>query len=449
MTCLANSGALSAPPTDDAFAAKAEMERIARTELWPGFAPTKTPLAFFDGHFTVLMEYPAGKAPTGFTAAEDYPGVWICEGRHAAVTANTSTMFDGVPAASLMLRDGWKESLTKFAGVGIHEAFHVFQKTHTPAWRQGNEATLFTYPMENVRNLSLRRQESEALRRALEASEAERLGWAARACAIRAERFELISEEAREYERGVEYGEGLAHYVEVKSTGESLAESLGPNEFGADRVRSRCYQSGAAIGLLLDQFSPDWKAKIEAGDRTALDELLASATRNAGNTGAALGAGAFLDELFVKEADARAEQEVKSLAEARVTRLQQFLHAPGWRLVIVMEGKNSLGLEGFDPLNVTKCNDTEILHSRYLKLGNKDIGSVEMLNGAALTEGRGFHPLFGGVQRVTLTALPDEPAIERKGDAITFETKSMRGQFKNATVRRDEPEKTVTILIRS
>jgi hypothetical protein len=88
-----------------------------------------------------------------------------------------------------------------------------------------------------------------------------------------------------------------------------------------------------------------------------------------------------------------------------VTRREQdrtaLLARPGWRVVIDADAA-PLFPQGFDPLNVSRVSATEVLHTRFLKLGN-DRGTVELLGQAALTEGRaGQHPLFNGVRRVTI-----------------------------------------------
>lgn len=423
----------------DAIAIVREVDRISQTEIWPGFDPRKTPMVFYDGTVTVLVGLPAEKRLTGFERLKEQPEILVYSGRHPGVSANTCTQIEGVPAASLMLTTRGKRSLAQFAGIAVHEAFHVFQAEHKPAWRQGNEATLFTYPFDNAEVLSLRRQESETLRRALTGSGQVRDKWAAAACEVRRIRFSLMPEDAKAYERGVEYGEGLAHYVEIRSTGQQIAERLGSDEFPADKVRDSCYVSGAAFAILLDAYSPGWKDGIERGDRTSLDELLFS---RVGKLEASQ-----LEPEFVAEAKSRAEADVQAVASGRILKRREFLESPGWTIVITSQDSRAFGLQGFDPLNVSRLSEKEILHTRMIKLGEKELGTIEMMNGKAITEAAGAHPLFGGVRRITISGIPDEPEISTKQGDTLIAARELRVELHGAIVKRDEASKAIVVRV--
>lgn len=148
----------------DASAVVAEADRLGAQDLWPGFDPRAIPVAIYDGERTLLFRHPS--PPPEFQHVSGREGVRAYPGRYPSVTANASAEIGGISTATLMPATG-AVTLRSRAGILIHEAFHVYQREHHPAW-QANEAELFTYPVDNAELLTLRRMEAEALRRALE-----------------------------------------------------------------------------------------------------------------------------------------------------------------------------------------------------------------------------------------------------------------------------------------
>ncbi|HEX6693804.1 MAG TPA: hypothetical protein VF035_03775, partial [Longimicrobiales bacterium] len=254
----------------DPFAVVARADQLAARPLWPGFEPGDIPVAVYDGNRTLLFRHPS--PPEGFKALPDHAGILVYEGRHPAVTANSSAAIGGMSTATLM--PGSKaSSVVSRAGVLIHEKFHVFQRSHHPGW-SANEVELFTYPVDRADLLALREMETEALRRALEGGDAKRTGcWARAAADLRRERFALIPAGAVAYERGTELNEGLATYVERLATGKWNDASL-RSGFPPDAVRQKAYETGAAMGRLLDRLDPAWPQVLERSDSTPLDVLL-------------------------------------------------------------------------------------------------------------------------------------------------------------------------------
>jgi hypothetical protein len=122
---------------------------------------------------------------------------------------------------------------------------------------------------------------------------------------------------------------------------------------------------------------------------------------------------------------------VKLVAGRREDSAGFFAH-PGLRLV-VDAGSQPLQPQGFDPLNVENLGDGEVLHHRWVKLGN-DRGTLEVLDRESLTTAAGSHPLFDGVRTLTLTGVA-EPKIQR-GDTVKIEAKGFSATFTGATVVR-------------
>jgi hypothetical protein len=226
--------------------------------------------------------------------------------------------------------------------------------------------------------------------------------------------------------------EGLAQYVETKAAGEG--EPVLPEaEFPPEAVRRRSYASGCAIGRLLDRLDPEWKRRLEEKDDVPLDELLRRAA--AGTSPAEFSAA---EEARARE---RASADVEAMRDRRKALRREFLEAGGWSLVL--ETGDPLFPQNFDPWNVERLSAAEVLHTRWLKLGNAS-GSIEVLDRKCLTEGAGKHPLFEGVRRATITGLPAEPRVEETPGGVKISADGLTLEFRGARVTRSGQTVTVT-----
>ncbi len=421
-----------------------EVERLAGLRsLWPGFEPMAIPLAVFDGERTYLFRHPA--LPEGFGGvALAKRGVLAYEGRHPAITANTSADIGGTTTATVLL-DGFgpEQSLTDLAAVALHEAFHVYQRDRHPGW-QANEADLFVYPTGDDRLLALRRLETEALRRSLATTDtAESACWARQALALRGERSAEMDSVFAAYERGTELNEGLATYVELRAKGrETLI--LPTNGFEATEVRHRAYATGPALGLLLDRFHPEWQASFEADDRQNLDQALLAAL---GANRLDMSASCTFSDAEIAEAGRVARDDVAAVLAEQIKRREAFEARPGWRVVVKAADGEPLWPQGFDPLNVDRVLGG-VLHMRFLRLGN-DSGQLEAIDAQeadieALTEGAGPHPLFNGVQQVVIAGLA-KPDVRMEAEHVTVRASGFAASFERASVHQS-PKKLVVKL---
>lgn len=404
--------------------------RLAERDLWPGFAPLAVPLAVYDGERTWLFRHPA--PPAGFDPGEGVgPEVHVLAGRHAALTANSSALVGEVWTATVLLATPREErELDRLAALAVHETFHVHQRERHPDWT-ANEADLFLYPVEDAALLGQRRLETQALRRALDATDPDETAcWAALAVRLRTERFASLSAAFVEYERKSELNEGLATYVERRAI--QAPHAVRAEGYAAEDLRLRAYDTGDALARLLDRFAPRWRESLESGTVDArgagsLDERLAAALAEREPCA--------FDEATLSAARARATTDVAALVERRAARLAAFESQPGPRLVIEVEdGAEPLGLQGFDPLNVLRI-DERILHTRFLQLGNAR-GNVKLIAGEALTEGAGAHPLFGGVRRVELAGCGPIDVVE-EGETLRVASDRLELELTGAELDRD------------
>jgi hypothetical protein len=297
----------------------AALDRLPVKDLWPGFDPSTTPVAIYDGTSTWLFRHPA--VPAGFVAEA---GALRHPGRHEAVRANASATLGGVEVATLLL-DGRSDALAA-AGTIVHESFHVFQRARHPGW-VANELDYFTTPFDDVEVLTLRRAEAAALRRALDArAEADRRCWAFAAVDRRKARQVRVPGSASSYESAVERFEGLAQYVEHKATGRP-PQGFTDAEHPSEKVRERAYAAGEAWAVLLDDFAPGWRDAVENGEDEWLDGLVA---RSVGER--------FRCQVTNQELDAwrgAAAAEIGALRARRAQRRKELLERDGWTLSVV------------------------------------------------------------------------------------------------------------------
>lgn len=430
-------GACSLQPPSGEIAAlvEEEVKRLADAQkFWPRFDPMAVPLAIYDGKSTYLYRHP--EIPEGFTGSKDIGRAGlIYSGRHPALTANSSADIGGTITATLLVDNVKPEqSIVMLAGVAIHEAFHVFQREQHPGWA-ANEGDLFMYPVDSPELLSLRRLETEALRRALE--DADPPGtqcWTRVALSLRATRFSKMDSEFAAYERGTELNEGLATYVQYMADGRTTV-TFPVGGFGAADVRPRAYLTGTAFALLLDRIDSEWRDQFDADGRQSLDESLQSKLASRGTKSKHR---CEFTDVETSSANERALRDVAALAAAKKERRARFDDRDTWRLVIRAADGQPLWPNGFDPLNVERLQGG-ILHTRFLRLGN-DQGQVEAIDTGdvdieAFTVGAGPHPLFNGIKEVSIVGL-SEQNITTRGDHVSIETPGLKAEFAQASIHR-------------
>ena len=428
--------AVSTPADSRAVAVAAEVRRLDPGALWPGFDPSKIPLAIFDGERTFLFRHP--HPPPEFGPVAGLPDTRVAPGQHALVRANTSISLGGVATATVLLDVAGKQPIRESAALAIHESFHVFQAERHPKWG-GNEADLFTYPIDDPVLLQLSRLEAESLRRALVARDRRRAAcWAAAALELRRRRFAALGEIGSLYERGTELKEGLARLVESRARGKSSEPVIPENDFAPGDVRSRSYAVGHALGVLLDRFAAGWDAGLERAGEKTLDGLLERALANepAGRP----------CRFPARETADALERAKRSVELARLTRAairDDFFAKPGWKIIVVADSE-PLSPLGFDPLNVERLGPGEVLHTRWVKLGNS-AGSLEVLDVRAVTESAGKHPLFEGVRRATVTGLPEEPEVRETATGVVLKAAGVTAEFVGARLERTG--QTITLVV--
>ncbi len=437
---LAITGSLLATPQENALDPHVIMEqvhRLAAASPWPGFNPLRTPVAFFTGRQTLLFGHP--RPPGGFTPVVGREGVTVFPGRHESIVANTSVSLGGAPTATIMLESLSTKSTVEIAAVVIHEAFHVFQGAKHKDWST-NEALLFSYPMDEVKNQSGLALEARALVHALQAqTEAEAARWAVCHLQLRQKRYKSFPG-AADYERGVELYEGTAHYAEAKvlgRTGDTASLAL---PWKPDQIRRRCYFTGKALADLLDRVKPDWIQGLETGLTNYLDVLLQESLASASVEPAQF------EKEEIAEVAAAAERAVDALKKDREKAVLDFRGRAGIRMIIETRENNLLQLSGFDPMNILKIGEKDILHLRMLALSGKN-GQIQILGLPSVSLGQGPHPLFSGIKRLEIAGFTGTPEITEREGKLTMNTDSLKMTLTKASLSRKGS--TIRIILNS
>jgi len=427
---LALAGSFLAIPqgnAPDLYAVMARVNQLAAKSLWPGFEPRSVPVAFFTGTKTLLFGHP--HPPDGFLPAKGHEGVMIFAGRHESVVANTSVNLGGVLTATIMLESMTGKSTAEIAAVVVHETFHVFQTVKHGDW-SSNEVLLFTYPMDEVQNHFGLLLEARALARAVRAkTNADAARWAAGHLKLRGQRYEAYPG-AADYERGVELTEGTAHYVEALALGKVAATESLVLPWRPDQVRHRCYFTGKALAAILDRMDPGWKQALEAGPTKTLDVLLLESLASQEVDPARF------DEAEKADLTAQAERAVTELKQYREKTVAEFRARPGARIIIETPEDNLLQVRGFDPMNILKVGEREVLHLRMLTLGCKN-ANLQVVGLPALSRGLGPHPLFNGILRLEIAGLAATPEINQSEGHLTVNSDTLKMDFTNASLTRE------------
>lgn len=448
LAVLAGSQASAAEPAVvDPFEVVAALDRAATMGLWPGFDARSFPFAIYDGHRTLLFRHP--EPPSNFEPLEGRPGVRVYGGKHPAMWWNSTGDIGGLATATLLLTIEPGRPVDYEAHILFHEIFHLYSRPLHPTWRP-NEVWRYSYPVDDLDNYRQLLLEEETLARAVEAESNETCAaWAAAALEIRSRRVAGLTEVHRTFESALELQEGTAEYMgrsTIKTAADTarLRESRGPAG-----IRWRCYETGAAIAVVLDRLMPSWKAALDAEPGTTFEELLAAAIAGTNVPPATLP-----DDVTAAIA-ARAQTEIAALIKERAA-LEETFNRRGHRIVVRLEDDGDLfQLQQFDPMAVEVLDDGRALqthrlvarHSRgevRLENPNHVRGSLEGV--IAKTEPAGGHPFLDGLRLIAVAGYSDQPVVEQDGGRVRIEAEGLTVELDGASLEKTDNALIVTVL---
>lgn len=419
----------------DPFEVIAAFDHAAETDLWPGFEATAYPIAVYDGERTLLLRHPS--PPEEFVPLEGHEGVRVSQGRHPAMRWNSNAEIGGVRTATLLLTIEPGRAVEYEAHILFHEVFHLYSKPLHPSWRP-NELFRYSYPMADLENYRLQLLEEEALARAVESETAEATAsWAATALAIRSQRMARLSDEHKVFETALELQEGTAVYMGRSTIGTAADTERLREERGAEGIRWRCYETGAAMAVVLDRLLPSWKEVLDAEPETTFADLLSA------SLAAREGPPATLTAEEQAAVAHRAEVAVARLAAERASLYEDFAARSKRVIIRLADANESLEVVGFDPMAVEVLDRSETLQAHLLSARHPraelDLNNPHFVRGSmegviALTVPAGTHPFLDGLREVSVTGFLGDPKIEVDGDTTTVTAEGLSGSFTGALV---------------
>ena len=193
------------------------------------------------------------------------------------IVANTSIQWSGTRWIEIL----WPlpEGTEKRHVIIAHESFHRIQPDLKMVLHEGDNQHL-----DSLEGRYLLQLEWRALAKALNAATSvDRKAAIEDALLFRSERYRIFPD-AAEGEGALELNEGVAEYTGVRLGLETpnarISYAIGDLSAFVEApsfVRSFAYATGPAYGLLLDQADPDWRHKLNSGQR--LDQLLSAALK--------------------------------------------------------------------------------------------------------------------------------------------------------------------------
>lgn len=190
---------------------------------------------------------------------------------------------------------------------------------------------------------------------------------------------------------------------------------------------------------MLDRMNPAWKQGLESGQAKPLDALLQESLASVEVEPSGFG------EVEIVEATAQAERAVAELKRYREKTVAEFRGRPGARIIVESQEGKGMQPRGFDPMNILKVGEKEVLHLRMLNLGCKN-GDLQVLGLPALTLGLGPHPLFNGIRRVEIAGFTETPDIKESEGKLTIDSDSLKMVFANAKLVHEGSLIRITLL---
>jgi len=304
--------------------------------------------------------------------------------------------------------------------------------------------------MDDVDNYRLLLLEEEALARAVESeTKATAASWAAAALVIRSERTAEMSDEHRLFETALELQEGTAVYMGRSTLGIAGDTGRLREERGPDGIRWRCYETGAAVAVVLDRLLPSWKTDLDADPDLTFAELLGAALDSI-----EIEQTTFTDEELAAVAR-RAETAVADLTAERKALYEDFSERGKRVIVRLADEGEQFELARFDPMAVEVLDRNEALQSHFLiaihargqiSLSNPHFVRRSLDGVVALTTPAGRHPFLQGFRQIAVSGFSGEPSVVRDAHAVTVEAEGLTLSFDGARIESTDEEIVITVL---
>lgn len=285
-----------------------KLKAAAGDEIWPGLTGAAIPVILFNARYEFLVGMANPPAPWEAVRDESFQGKPYSR-RPADNSQNFAVKVGAVYAGSastlglMNTKSPMKLGPDFHAVLVLHEMFHAYQAGQDAA-RFARALEVYkvekSYPFQDKDMAAAWVKEGSALARALKApTDDEAVRLAQKFLEIRDARRGAahLAPELADYERELEWLEGLAKYAEIrfyelaaKRADQTASIKFNPvlpiflqwdfvrleKQMGAQEGDLRFYLSGMAQARLLDRLSPGWKTRAALG-KVYLEDILRAA----------------------------------------------------------------------------------------------------------------------------------------------------------------------------
>jgi hypothetical protein len=270
-------------------------------QIWPGFDTRKLPIALnYNGRQEVLINHP--QPPKEFRVFKgvelDGQTIMIRDGCTSYVSLGGVLRIGGIKTA-IGAVPGTGSGTEKYLSMMLHECFHLYQEHF---WKPA-PGRFASFPIYDIPQAALIGLENRVLHMAVQQEDAKEIRRLAKMfVAVRSQRRQGLTEEARRSEDRENFSEGTAFYAETRlsqllyRSGERKSplvrhdphykgyseagkiyhhylEDILPPKDKPVTLGHHIYQNGMAQALLLDRVCPGWKKEMNTRGMTQLKLL--------------------------------------------------------------------------------------------------------------------------------------------------------------------------------
>ena len=297
-------------------------------------------------------------------------GIYVLKQSELGLNGATQTEINGILTAHNDYGQPLYSTINQYYAELFHELHHVYQRNYIKNLKYDNIADLLTYP-ENFINNGIKQYENEILLQLFEGDPKKFNENINLFYTCRNKRLSIIGSKNLDYEKAAESVEGPAMYCEYqylqlfKSQPKELEfihnrylYSVIEPEYSRDKLRAKCLFTGLIQCLILSKHINDWQGEFYASG-LYLNEFFLSKFKHQLTVLPDLSSYVSKSKYFTQEA-----------IQKHVDHLSEFNKQNG--LKIILDFHTTPDFKGFDPMNAEAINDSTILHTTLLKLGNNN-----------------------------------------------------------------------------
>jgi len=334
-----------------------------KDQVWPGMKIGPY-CCFRENGPAFLMNHPTPP----LNAKQSGNGIYILNQSEFGLNGATQTEINGILTAHNDYGQPLYSTINQYYAELFHELYHVYQRNYIKNLKYDNIADLLTYP-EDFINYGIKQYENEILLQLFEGDPKKFNENINLFYSCRNKRLSIIGSKYLDYEKAAESVEGPAMYCEYQymqlfknQPNESefihnrYLYSVIESQYSRDKLRGKCLFTGLIQCLILSKHFNNWQVEFYAS-KLYLNEFFLNKFKHQLTVLPDLSSYISKSKYFTQKA-----------RQQHVDNLNAFNKQNG--LKITLHFQSTPDFNGFDPMNAEAINDSTILHTTILKLGN-------------------------------------------------------------------------------